>query len=210
MLSAYVVTILRYCDETHLTLSRSYSNISLPLGFGANNNAASSPFGAAKPAFGATNTPATGGIFGNAAANTNTGGGFGFGANQQQQPSNAFGTNAATTGGLFGSSKPAFGTATTTAGTTGGLFGATAGATGGGGVFGNAGANTGLGFGASGNQALVNGTTNPPYQAFTEKEAQGGTTNHFQTIAFMPAYAKYSLEVIFPHGSLLVENTDII
>ncbi|KAH8149492.1 uncharacterized protein LAJ45_06572 [Morchella importuna] len=162
-------------------------------GFGANNNAASSPFGAAKPAFGATNTPATGGIFGNAAANTNTGGGFGFGANQQQQPSNAFGNNAATTGGLFGGSKPAFGTATTTAGTAGGLFGATAGATGGG-VFGNAGTNTGLGFGASGNQALVNGTTNPPYQAFTEKEAQGNTTNHFQTIAFMPAYAKYSLE----------------
>lgn len=170
---------------------------STDLGFGANNNTAASPFGA-KPTFGATNNaPATGGLFGGTAANTNTGGGFGFGATQQQQPSNAFGVNNAAAsggGGLFGSGKPAFGAATTAAGTTGGLFGAAGAQTGG--AFGNTGANTGIGgFGGASNQAPVSGTTNPPYLAYTEKEAQGNTTNHFQTIAFMPAYQKFSLEV---------------
>lgn len=165
------------------------------LGFGTNNNAAASPFGA-KPAFGATNNaPAAGGLFGNTAANANTGGGFGFGG--QQQPSNVFGANntaASGGGGLFGTAKPAFGTAATTAGTAGGLFGTAGAQTGG--AFGNTAANTGIGFGAATNQAPVAGTTNPPYQAYTEKETQGGgITNHFQTIAFMPAYQKFSLEV---------------
>lgn len=169
------------------------------LGFGANNNTAASPFGA-KPAFGATNNaPATGGLFGGTGANTNTGGGFGFGATQQQQPSNAFGVNntaASGGGGLFGTAKPAFGAATTAAGATGGLFGAAGAQTGG--AFGNTGANTGIGgFGGASNQAPVSGTTNPPYLAYTEKEAQGNTTNHFQTIAFMPAYQKFSLEVSY-------------
>lgn len=169
------------------------------LGFGANNNTAASPFGA-KPAFGATNNaPTTGGLFGGTAANTNTGGGFGFGATQQQQPSNAFGGNntaASGGGGLFGTAKPAFGAATTAAGATGGLFGAAGAQTGG--AFGNTGANTGIGgFGGASNQAPVSGTTNPPYLAYTEKEAQGNTTNHFQTIAFMPAYQKFSLEVSY-------------
>lgn len=165
------------------------------LGFGANSNTAASPFGA-KPAFGpANNTPATGGLFGNTAANANTGGGgFGFGA--QQQPSNVFGGNTAASGGggLFGNPKPAFGAATTTAGTTGGLFNTAGAQTGG--AFGNPGPNTGIGgFGGASNQTPVSGTTSPPYQAYTEKEAQGNTTNHFQTIAFMPAYQKFSLEV---------------
>lgn len=169
------------------------------LGFGANSNTTASPFGA-KPAFGATsNAPATGGLFGGTAANTNAGGGFGFGATQQQQPSNAFGVNntaASGGGGLFGTAKPAFGAATTATGAAGGLFGAAGAQTGG--AFGNAGANAGIGgFGGASNQAPVSGTTNPPYLAYTEKEAQGNTTNHFQTIAFMPAYQKFSLEVSY-------------
>lgn len=180
------------------------------LGFGANSNTAASPFGV-KPAFGApSNAPAAGGLFGGTAANTNAGGGFGFGATQQQQqqPSNAFGVNntaASGGGGLFGTAKPAFGAATTATGAAGGLFGAAGAQTGG--AFGNTGANTGIGggFGGASNQAPVSGTTNPPYLAYTEKEAQGGTTNHFQTIAFMPAYQKFSLEVSY-HCYLCILN----
>lgn len=170
--------------------------LGINIGFGTNNNSnnnnAASPFGAPKP-FGATNQPASGGgLFG--ASNTNTGtggggaGGFGFGGTSNA--SNVFGSgnNApASGGGLFGA-KPTFGAPATSSGTTGGLFGtANSGTT----AFGNA-ANTG--FGAGNSQTPLTGTANPPYQAFQEKEGQGGT-NHFQTIAFMPAYKNWSLEV---------------
>ncbi|PWW77905.1 hypothetical protein C7212DRAFT_350849 [Tuber magnatum] len=168
-------------------------------GFGASNNnqtgnTGGSVFGSGT-GFG---QPATTG-FGN------TGGGFG----QQQNTSNAFGaatttntgfggtsgalwnTAAAGGGGLFGNSKPAFGPTTTTAGAAGGLFGTANSGTGG--AFGGT-ANTGIGFSSGTAQVPLTGTANPPYTAFTEKEAQGGTTNHFQTIAFMPAYKNWSLE----------------
>ncbi|CUS13655.1 unnamed protein product [Tuber aestivum] len=162
-------------------------------GFGATNNAATSPFGAAKP-FGGTTQPGTGGLFGgNTSSNTTSGGtGFGFGATNNA--SNVFGggnTAAAGGGGLFGNSKPTFGPTATTAGAAGGLFGTANSGTGG--AFGGT-ANTGIGFSSGTAQGPLTGTANPPYAAFTEKEAQGGTTNHFQTIAFMPAYKNWALE----------------
>jgi nuclear pore complex protein Nup98-Nup96 len=173
----------------------------IPIGFGTNNNTTTSPFGAAKP-FGANAQPASGGLFGNNAANNTASGTGGFGFGGATNTSNVFGGgNAApaTGGGLFGS-KPAFGAATTTAGATGGLFGtANTGTTG---AFGNT-ANTGVGFGAGNAQAPLTGTANPPYVPFQEKEAQGAT-NHFQTIAFMPAYKNWSLEVFFLYIIILL------
>ncbi|KAG0138853.1 nuclear protein 96-domain-containing protein [Tuber indicum] len=164
-----------------------------PIGFGATNNAAASPFGTSKP-FGGTTQPGTGGLFGGGNSSNTTAGGTGFGFGATNNTSNVFGggnTAAAGGSGLFGNSKPAFGPTTTTAGATGGLFGTANSGTGG--VFGG-GANTGIGFSSGAAQGPLTGTANPPYTAFTEKEAQGGTTNHFQTIAFMPAYKNWSLE----------------
>ena len=146
-------------------------------------------FGAAKP-FGA---PATtgGGLFGNTTATA--GGGFGGGFGQPPAQTTGFGAPAAA-GGLFGA-KPA---------TTG--FGATAGT----GLFGGGGgATTGTGFGAAANPATPafgqtaagglqnppNGTSNPAFEPYVEKDVATNAMNHFQTIAFMPAYQKFSLEV---------------
>lgn len=50
------------------------------------------------------------------------------------------------------------------------------------------------GFGSASN-AANNGTANPPFSVFSEKEGTGaGSTNHFQSITCMPAYANSSFE----------------
>lgn len=152
------------------------------IGFGSTNTFS-------KPAFG--QTPTTGsGLFGATPAATTTtgfGGGGGFGAGTTTNT--GFGaTNSSTgTNGAFGNK---FGAATTGAGTTGGIFG-TAGTT-------NTGFGTGnqIGFGgAAGTEVPVTGTSNPVFAATQEKDPASSSTNHFQTISFMPAYQKFSLEV---------------
>lgn len=161
-------------------------------GFGAS---ASTPFGAAKPAFGASTT-SSGGLFGSTTATSGgtTFGGFGA-SNPNTTSSSAFG-GGATGGGMFGNpTKPAFGTGTPT---TGGLFGT---------------GNTGTAFGAGtsqptsvfggpqstalgGNNAECQGTGSTPFQAFTEKDTPGSSqTNHFQSISFMQPFQKFSFEV---------------
>ncbi|KAI5809021.1 nuclear protein 96-domain-containing protein [Peziza echinospora] len=153
-------------------------------GFGA---AANTGFGP-KPTFG-TAAPATGtGLFGNTPAAATTGfGGFGTNTAAPGGFGNANATTTpAATGGLYG--KP-FGTATSTAGTTGGLFN-TAGPT-------NTafGAGNPIGFGnAAATTAPLSGTSNPVFIATQEKDPAGTSMNHFQTISFMPAYQKFSLE----------------
>ncbi|KAI1315609.1 hypothetical protein EDD11_000619 [Mortierella claussenii] len=185
-------------------------------GFGA---AANTGFGGAAQNTGFGGAPATN-AFGAAPATPGFGGGkcafggstTGFGVQAQTQPQNGFGgstfggTNTSTTGGGFGG----FGSnATTTSGfgsgsgfggkpaTTGfgaqpstGFgssaaigFGAGASSFGGGGILGG-------GMSASGG----NGTINPAFSAFVEKEPATGQNSHYQSITAMPAYRGYSFE----------------
>ncbi|KAL6717420.1 hypothetical protein ACLMJK_005335 [Lecanora helva] len=160
----------------------------LGTGFGSNtsNNSA---FGQNRPAFGAANSTSSGGggLFGGGTTTTGTSGGFGgFGNNN----------NNASGGGIFGQSaqKPAFGSGTSS----GGLFGS--GNTSGG--FGQTNNQTSSAFGAPMSSALgqnsnaeCTGTGSTPFSAYTEKEGPASnTTNHFQSISFMPPYQKFSFE----------------
>ncbi|KAI9683831.1 MAG: hypothetical protein M1829_004165 [Trizodia sp. TS-e1964] len=166
-------------------------------GFGAANTNTSSPFGAPKP-FGATNTTSSGSLFGSNTATAGTSSGFGgFGANNSNTGiSTTFGGGNSLAPGPFGTNpKPAFGSG---AGTTTGssLFG-----TGGVSNFGTNNASTTTnGFGAGAGTALgagnyqTDGTHSTPFQAFTEKEANGTVTNHYQNISFIPPYQKFSTE----------------
>ncbi|KAM0466223.1 hypothetical protein ACHAPV_001180 [Trichoderma viride] len=134
-------------------------------GFGANNNAAASNTGGGL--FGNANKPATGGLFGGGNTTQNQGGGM-FGGGNTNTGTSGFGATNTTGGGLFGGSnnaasntgglfgtnaqaKPAntgfsFGNNTNTPstgfGNTSSGFGTTATNTAGGGLFGNANANT--------------------------------------------------------------------
>ena len=180
----------------------------LGTGFGT---AATSGFGAAKPAFGNTNTGSGGGIFGNTASTAGGTGFGGFGSNTTTNNSSPFGGNNASSGtGLFGSSsKPAFGAGTTT-GT--GLFGG--GTTGGG--FGQNNTSTGA-FGAPQSTALgpttnssdCQGTGATPFAVVNEKDAPNSAqVNSFQSITFMAPYQKYSFEVseekvFYPNSKLI-------
>jgi len=160
-------------------------------GFGQNTT---STFGQAKP-FGAAPTTTTGGLFGNN-NNTATSGGFGgFGANNNAaSTTTGFGTPAATTG-LFGASKPTTGFgATTTGGLFGGGGGNTATSTGFGATASTTPATGGFGATAGALQPPMNGTSNPSFEPYVEKDVATNAMNHFQTIAFMPAYQKFSLE----------------
>ncbi|KAF9281983.1 hypothetical protein BGZ68_006286 [Mortierella alpina] len=189
-------------------------------GFGA---AANPGFGGAQqnPGFGAA--PATN-AFGAAPANTGFGGGGGFGGSTtgfgvqaQAQPQSGFGgssfgaANTATSGGGFGGgfgstagAAPGFGS--------GSGFGAKPATTGFGAQpasgFGAA-ANTGFGggaatstFGAGGGMlgggmnatAAGNGTVNPAFSAYLEKDPATGQNSHYQSITAMPAYRGYSFE----------------
>ncbi|KAF9431069.1 hypothetical protein BGZ94_009994 [Podila epigama] len=165
--------------------------------------------GGATSGFGA---PSTGG-FGAAPASTGFGGGgfggstTGFGVQAQQtQPQTGFGGSTfggtgtqSTTGGFGG-----FG-ATSSAGGfgSGGGFGAKPATTGFGGAttgFGST-ANTGFGgaatssFGGGGlGTTTGQGTANPPFAPFVEKEPATGQNSHYQSITAMPAYRGFSFE----------------
>lgn len=180
--------------HTYLTYHSRMLTISL-IGFGATNT--TSPFGAAKPAFGAPASTPSGGLFGgsNTSTTASTGFGGGFGGNTASTTP-AFGSNNNnnnnnnTGGGLFGSqNKPAFGSAPSG----GSLFGGGASTSG----FG-AGAATGgfggasTGFGAS--QPVNNGTAATPFTPYTEKDAASNTNSHYQTISFQQPYQNFSLE----------------
>ncbi len=160
-------------------------------GFGAATTNAS-PFGQNRPAFGAPATTTSGSLFGSTTATAGSTGGFGgFGSTN----------NNTSGGGLFGAQKPAFG--------------------GGGGLFGNSTTpNTGFSLNNNqqtsafpissalgGNNAECQGTGNTPFTAFTEKEATGGVTNHFQSISFMQPYKNFSFEVGFPSLSIHLSRT---
>ncbi|KAK2850667.1 hypothetical protein FQN49_005434, partial [Arthroderma sp. PD_2] len=161
-------------------------------------------FGGQSRPFGGTATTTASGGFG---ANTQTSafGSSGFGAG-----SGGFGTtsNTATSGGLFGG-KPAGGFGTT--GNQGGsIFG--------GATTSSPATNTGTGFGAtSGNSGFgasgtalagevpaSQGTANPTFSPFTEKDAGSSNTSNYQSISFMAPYQKYSFEELrvadYEHG----------
>ncbi|KAI9745522.1 MAG: hypothetical protein M1818_001056 [Claussenomyces sp. TS43310] len=158
-------------------------------GFGSQQS--SSPFGAAKPAFGAPASSAGGGIFGSntATAGTGTGTGFGFGSgnnnnnNNNNNTASAFGSTGTTGGSLFGSTaKPAFGGGGAT------TFGAAQ-------PFGSG----TTGFGASTTGAATGecqGTGAVPFSATIEKEPNNSTNqqNSFQNICFQQPYQKFSPE----------------
>lgn len=131
-------------------------------------------------------------MFGGTTANNTTTSGFGgFGGNANANTTSAFGSNNNASGGLFGANKT----------TTGGFGASTTGNS----LFGGGAAsntNTAGGFGASsgfgGNNAMAAGdppgTGVTPFQAFTEKEGTGTTSNAFQNICFQDPYKKWSPE----------------
>ncbi|KAF8978977.1 hypothetical protein BGZ46_005960 [Entomortierella lignicola] len=134
-------------------------------GFGAQTQPQS---GFGSSSFGATNTANTTGGFGGFGTNSATTGGFGSGA--------GFGAKPATTG--FGTQPTTgFGTAANT-----GFGGATSGFGGGGMLGGGLGAATG------------NGTVNPAFTPFVEKEPATGQNSHYQSITAMPHYRGFSFE----------------
>ncbi|GJE87476.1 nucleoporin2-domain-containing protein [Phanerochaete sordida] len=156
-----------------------------------------------------TATPATTGFgaFGaNNAQNTATGL---FGAPKPNTGFGAFGGGATTGGSSFGGTG-AFGTNTAGASTGTGLFGqnnasTSTGSFGGGGLFGAKPAGSTFGTTSTANNAapaavdgvppVTTGSSNPPYNAFSEKDA--GATNvvlHYQSISCMPAYRGTSFE----------------
>lgn len=159
-------------------------------GFGANNNA-SGAFGA-KPAFGAPATTTGSSMFGGTTANNSTTSGFGgFGGNTNTASPSAFGTTTNnTSGGVFGAAKPTGFGASTTGNS---LFGGGANTTN---TTGGFGASTGFGasntLGGGGGDPPGTGVT--PFQAFTEKEGTGNTSNVFQNICFQDPYKKFSAE----------------
>ncbi|KAF8935661.1 hypothetical protein BGZ52_007592 [Haplosporangium bisporale] len=185
-------------------------------GFGAAAQTTGFGGGAATTGFATTGfgaAPSTGG-FGAAPASTGFGGGGGFGGStpgfgvqaQQAQPQSGFGgssfggAGATSTPGSFGG----FGATTSTGGFgSGGGFGAKPATTGFGAAntgFG-ATANTGFGgaatstFGGGGmNAAAGQGTANPPFAPFVEKEPATGQNSHYQSITAMPAYRGFSFE----------------
>ncbi|GAB7340383.1 hypothetical protein MBLNU457_6826t1 [Dothideomycetes sp. NU457] len=154
-------------------------------GFGS-NTATSSPFGAAKPAFGATTTSNTGSLFGGGNTTNTTSGFGGFGTNNNT--STGFGGSGTTA--TAGQNKPAFGASTTG----GSLFGG--GTTGG---FGSGSGTTG-GFGGFGqqnqaqSQAQNTGTAATPFAPHQEKDTASNNTSLYQSITFQPPYSNYSFE----------------
>ncbi|KAM5470643.1 hypothetical protein MauCBS54593_003684 [Microsporum audouinii] len=162
-------------------------------GFGSNTNTSNSLFGGQNRPFGSTNTT-TGGGFG---SNTQT---SAFGSSGFGTGNSGFGTasNTGTGGGLFGS-KPSGGFGST-GNQTGSIFGGastSSPATNTGTGFGAA--SSGSGFGASGT-ALAGevppsqGTANPTFSPFTEKDPGSSNTSNYQSISFMTPYQKYSFE----------------
>ncbi|KAF9586183.1 hypothetical protein BGW38_008808 [Lunasporangiospora selenospora] len=179
-------------------------------GFGATGSTGFGQAAQQQTPFGAA--PSAGGFGGSTGAGFGASGGFGassgFGAQQQSQSgfgSTSFGGAGPSTSTGFG------GFGTSTAGATGGFgantgfgakpaagfgaqpstgFGATANTGFGGGGFGN---NAGM-LGGGMNTAAGNGTMNPPFTPYIEKEQTTGQNSHYQSITAMPAYRNFSFE----------------
>ncbi|GAO48900.1 hypothetical protein G7K_3063-t1 [Saitoella complicata NRRL Y-17804] len=158
-------------------------------GFGASNNATTSPFGA-KPAttgFGATNTGNS--LFGST-NNAQTSSPFSFGGNNNASTTTGFG--ATNTGNsLFGAPKPAstgFGAPATTGG---GIFGASSNT---GTGFGSGAVTTGFGASVSGQAVPTTGTSQPTFSPFSEKDTTSASMLNYQSVSCMPAYRNASFE----------------
>lgn len=167
------------------------TNFTFPGGFGQNTGAPSL-FGQSKPAFGATASTGTGMFGTNATAGSGgfSGGSSTFGGTTANN--SPFG--GSTTGNFsFGQSKPGFGAGGGTGlfGSSGNTTGTSAFGTAQNNPFGQAGAGTALGSGVP----PCEGTISTPFHPTNEKDPSGSGTNSFQSINFMPAYAKYSFEV---------------
>ncbi len=116
--------------------------------------------------------------------------------------STGFGGFGATTsnssGGLFGQSKPAYGTG-------GSLFGTASG----GNAFGTPNNQPISAFGAPTSSALSaataesQGTGSTPFQAYSEKESGSSVSNQYQSISFMQPYKNFSFEVNLNPAMLL-------
>ena len=174
-----------------MSIIASLTTSPLSPGFGSTSN--SSPFGAAKPAFGQPANNSGGTLFGSSNNNASTGfGGFGSTNNTTTNTgfgaSTGFGSNNATSG--FGSNN-----------TSGSLFGGGAGTTTNTG-FGSTGttsafgqpANTGFGSTTNNNNANTqnNGTGSVQFTEQVEKDA--GSTSKYQSISCLPAYTNWSFE----------------
>ncbi|KAG0232948.1 hypothetical protein BGX31_004990 [Mortierella sp. GBA43] len=147
-------------------------------GFGGNPQATGFGGAPATTGFGSTSTTAG---FGGAGATSNPAGGFGaFGSTSTPSTgfggSSAFGAKPAATG--FGQSTSGFGATANTG------FGSAPSAFGGGGGM----------LGGGMNPAGGNGTVNPAFSPFVEKEPATGQNSHYQSITAMPAYRGYSFE----------------
>lgn len=137
-------------------------------GFGTANNSTQSTTG-----FGG---------FGAGTPQQSNSGSFGFGVNS----SPAFGTPS---GGLFGSASQTNNTTTFGSQPSTSLFGNASNTTGPTSTFGSSNV-----FGGGNSQTITNGSSNPPFSIFSEKEPAGSGTNHFQSITCMPAYSNVSFE----------------
>ncbi|EFE30806.1 uncharacterized protein ARB_02296 [Trichophyton benhamiae CBS 112371] len=162
-------------------------------GFGSNTNTSNSLFGGQNRPFGSTSTT-TGGGFG---SNTQT---SAFGSSGFGTGTSGFGStsNTGTGGGIFGS-KPSGGFGST-GNQTGSIFGGTSTS--------SPATNTGTGFGATtaasgfggsgtalaGEVPPSQGTANPTFSPFTEKDPGSSNTSNYQSISFMTPYQKYSFE----------------
>jgi len=144
------------------------------------NKAASNPFGS---------TSTGGGLFG---SNTNTGSGFGTSGGFGSNTSNAFGNTPGSSFSFGGNtSKPAFGSSSSTTPLFGQGGAGTTGAFGSSGAFGGAGSGTALGQTVPPSE----GTAVTPFAPTNEKDSPTATTtNSYQSITFMQPYQKYSFE----------------
>ncbi|KAF7302186.1 Peptidase S59 domain-containing protein [Mycena indigotica] len=143
--------------------------------FGANNNNNNNgQTNAVNPVFGGAK-PATGfGAFGGGGTSA-FGGGGAFGGNAATTTTGVFGQTANNTGSAFGQTNSIFGKpATTTA------FGATT-------------SNTSNGP-MENVPPVTTGTSNPPFQPFSEKDTATNSTSLYQSITCMPTYRGTSFE----------------
>ncbi|EGE86857.1 nucleoporin SONB [Blastomyces dermatitidis ATCC 18188] len=169
-------------------------------GFGTNTAQSNPMFGSQNKGFGAGTTTTGGNLFGASSTPSTTFGGSGFGSGGTGFGGTATGTTGT---GVFGSTQQqpqqtGFGSA----GQGSSMFGGTAT---GGTAFGQAGSAFGAsGTALSGAVPPAEGTANPPFSAYTEKDQGSSITSHYQTISAMAPYSKYSFEELrvadYQHG----------
>lgn len=188
-LNCYLLIAFAWVDVLNHLLTSLFRST----GFGANTqNQTTSLFGSGNQnrtsGFGTTTN--TGSLFGGNTQTTGATSGFGAGTGfgSTTGGTTGFGGGANTGAGMFGS-KPATGFGTSTTGSTG--FG-TSGTTG----FGAGATNTAFGGTGTAFQGpqTCEGTGSTPFSAFTEKDNNSSTMNHYQSISFMQPYTKFSFE----------------